>query len=145
MASLDSPDELHKETWREYYPKAINPEAAKKYGYFFVTKEIELWEGSTVVLGSNELTGVLGFKTKGINNDVVRLKIFSRLDLLEKQLRHGKQSDETMKDFELQVLQLKQIINDLIQPEARIDTLNIEPSKLLYTGFDWKEVANKIK
>lgn len=116
------------ETWTKFLSMLINPKDAEEYGYMFWCKEIELFEWSPVSFGSNELTSYLGVKSG--NPDLLQIKIFDRLDLLNKQLRHGKQSDETMMDYELEILQLKQIIRELFNQEPSIkDTLLLEKQK----------------
>ena len=108
--------------WKSYVDKLINPKDANDAGFMFLIKEIMLFEWSPVSFGANELTPYLGVKSG--NKDALQLKINTRLDLLEKQLRVGKQSDYAMLDYELETLQLKQIINELFnqQPSMK-DTL----------------------
>jgi hypothetical protein len=108
--------------WKTWVNKLINPKDAEDAGYMFLVKEIKLFEWSPVSFGANELTPYLGVKSG--NKDALRLKINNRLDLLEKQLRTGKQSDLAMLDYELETLQLKQIINELFNQQPSIkDTL----------------------
>lgn len=108
--------------WKTTINKLINGKDAEDAGYMFLVKEIKLFEWSPVSFGANELTPYLGVKSG--NKDALRLKINSRLDLLEKQLRTGKQSDFAMLDYELETLQLKQIINELFNQQPSIkDTL----------------------
>jgi len=118
MADKNSNDEDQRQRYDEFYPQLINPEKVDKYEFFWVVKEIELFEFSTVLFGMNSLTGVVGIK--GQTKESALLNLFTRMDLLEKQLRTGKQTDETMQEFELQSLQIKQIMTDL---------MNQEPSK----------------
>lgn len=81
----------------------------------YIVSEIILWEGSTVSFGANQLTPFLGLKSNDIN--LMKMKLNDRLERLVKQLRKGTQSDEMMKIFELQVLQLKQMICEISEPE----------------------------
>ena len=126
FAGKESEFETERENWEKYYPLALNPEKADKDGFFFIVKEIELWEGSVVTFGANQLTPFLG--VKGENKENIKLKLYNRIDILQKQLRTGKQSDEMMKNFELNILQIKQIISDLVEPLSKMDTLK-EPFK----------------
>lgn len=108
--------------WSKYINLLINPEDAEAAGYMFLVKEIEMFEWSPVSFGANNLTPYLGVKTD--NKNGLLLKINNRLDLLEKQLRSGKQSDFAMFDYELETRQLKQIISELFSKEPSIkDTL----------------------
>lgn len=110
------------EEWSKLAAMIINPDDAEKAGYMFLVKEIELFEWSPVSFGSNKLTDYLGVKSG--NKDAMLLKFNDRLDLLEKQLRSGKQSDYAMLDYELETRQLKQIISELFNQEPSIkDTL----------------------
>lgn len=105
------------ENWEKVLSNIINREEAEKYGYVFLVKEIKLWEGSTVAFGANSLTPYLG--SKSMNKDALQVKLYERIDLLEKQLRSGSQSDETMIDFEIQVRQMKQLINEIVSFEPQ--------------------------
>jgi HK97 family phage prohead protease len=51
IAQRDSEDEKRKKAWEEFYPKALNPEKADEAGFFFVLKELKLFEGSDVSFG----------------------------------------------------------------------------------------------
>lgn len=99
--------------WDKYTSQMINPEVIGDAGYFFVVKEINWFEGSSVAFGANSLTPYLGVKSMG---DKIGLKarLFDRIDLLGKQLKSGNQSDERMSVFELEQLQLKQYIAEMI-------------------------------
>jgi hypothetical protein len=57
MNSLDPGDKEEKAIWDKYYPMAVNKEVPNEYGYFWVMKESQVYkEGSTVLLGANEIT-----------------------------------------------------------------------------------------
>lgn len=110
------------DAWKTYVQMLINPDDAEKAGYMFVWKEIMLLEGSTVAFGANKLTPYLGVKSE--NKPALAMKITSRIEILTKQLSSGKQSDETMQLFEMELLQMKQYINELFTDEPSIkDTL----------------------
>lgn len=115
--------------WKKWVDLLINPEDAEAAGYMFIIKEIEMFEWSPVSFGANQLSAYLGVKS--MNKDSLLLKIFDRVDLLEKQLRSGKQSDFAMFDYELETRQLKQIIHELFNLEpSKKDTLLAERRRL---------------
>lgn len=108
--------------WVMYLNMLLNPADAEKVGYMYVCKEVKLYEGSTVAFGENSLTPYLGSKTQ--NKEALALKIGDRIGLLEKQLKSGTQSDDSLQSFEMQLLQLKQFINEIftLEPSPK-DTL----------------------
>lgn len=99
--------------FKDIVDSLVNAKEAKDREAIFVVKEIALFEGSTVAFGANMNTPFLG--VKGLNKDAISVSFLSRLSKLEKALRSGTQSDETMKMFELQVLQIKQAFMELNQ------------------------------
>lgn len=112
LAEKDSEVRDYKENWIKYFPLAMNPEVAEEEGLFFVVKEYKLFEGSVVTFGSNKLTDYLG--SKSANKETYLIDLFNRLDFL--QTIKGSES----KQFELEILQIKQIIKE---------TYNMQPSK----------------
>lgn len=108
--------------WSKYLNLLINPKDAEKYGYMFVWKEYRMFEGSTVAFGANALTPYLGVKSG--NKEAIAMKVNEKVELIEKQLRNGKQSDEMMQTMAMQALQLKQYISELfsLEPDVK-DTL----------------------
>lgn len=108
--------------WTKWMSMIMNPDDAEENGYAFIVSDIKQYEWSPVAFGANSLTPYLGVKSD--NKDGLALKVMERVDLLGKQLRHGKQSDETMYGYELEILQLKQIISELfLQGPSIKDTL----------------------
>lgn len=97
--------------WDTLIGQLLNPDAAAELGAIYVVKEIEMFEGSTVGFGANSLTPYLG--AKGQNKDSLIFALFSKIDRLNYALAGGTQSDGQMKTFELQILQIKQNINDV--------------------------------
>ncbi len=128
MAVKDSTDENERRTWDEYYPKALNPEKADEFGFFWVVKEIELFEISVVSYGANELTPTIGSKSKD-SNIKIKSNLFDRLDNLNVQLKSNVDSKVIKSSFMMELLQIKQIITDLklVEPSKK-DTQIIEPS-----------------
>lgn len=108
--------------WNKYIQKLINPQDAEKAGFMYVWKEIRLFEGSTVAFGANALTPYLGVKS--MNKESLALKINERITNLNRQVKSGTQSDEMLQSFEMEMLQLKQLINEIfaIAPSVK-DTL----------------------
>lgn len=97
--------------WVMYLNMLLNPSDAEKVGYMYVCKEVKLYEGSTVAFGENSLTPYLGVKSQ--NKEALALKINDRIGLLEKQLKSGTQSDDALQSFEMQLVQLKQLVNEI--------------------------------
>lgn len=114
--------------WNKWVDRLINPEKAESMGFMFLVHEIELIEFSPVTRGSNELTAFLGIKAKSSDTENYHkqclMKINERIEWMEKQYRNGRQSDETLQDYQIQSLQLKQIISELFTNEPSLkDTL----------------------
>lgn len=109
------------DNWKQIVDTLINPQDAIDAGFMFLWKEIKLFEGSTVAFGANQLTPYLGVKDLK-NKELLLLKVNDKMDLLYKQIAKGGQTDETLQSFEMQVLQLKQIINELFITPSMEDT-----------------------
>lgn len=135
FACKDSMNESERRAWDEFYPLAINPEEADKFGCFYVVKEIELFEISVVSFGANQLTSNLSGKSKG-GNSRLKIEIIERIDDLTTQLKSIADTKDSKKTIELESLQLKQIITDL---ELK------EPSKksTQSNGPDNKDTSNE--
>lgn len=97
--------------WNEILNSVINPEDMEKAGMCWIVKEVELFEGSTVAMGANELTPFLGIKSG--NKELQYLKLIEKMSIIEKQLRNGKQSDETLYDLSIELRQIKQMFNEI--------------------------------
>ncbi len=98
--------------WDRYMNMLVNPEKAEEAGYFNAVKEIRLYEGSTVGFGMNELTPFLGVKGK---EELTNSALMLRFEKLEKILKLGSLSDESLQSAEIQMLQLKQVMSELIE------------------------------
>lgn len=110
------------EDWEKYVSLLLNPKDAEEVGYMFLWSEWMMLEGSTVPFGANSLTPYLGVKSG--NKDALAIKVLDRVDQLEKQLKNGTQSDDTMQSFQMEVLQLKQLIKELFEASpSEKDTL----------------------
>ncbi len=135
--------------WDKYVKTLINPEDTKDANYMFLWDEIKLYEGSTVAFGCNSLTPYLGVKS--LNKDSLSLKINERISNLGRQLKSGTQSDEMLQSFEMEMLQLKQLINEIFTIEPSIkDTLikegRTEKDAIVITNtVDFKTLFNALK
>lgn len=103
--------EKDSDNWDLFYNNIKNKEDVKDY--FWIVKEINLFEGSTVAFGANSLTPFLGVKSK--NKDAMIIAFNEKINKLEKSLKSGNQSDDMMKTFELQILQIKQMISEMFE------------------------------
>lgn len=125
LAEKDSENTDAKAYWDEYYPQILNKEVADKYEFFWVVKEIELYEISAVAFGANSLTATLG--VKGENKESVIFELMSRLTQLEKTLKTD-YNKEIGKNAALEILQIKQIMSDINLFESSLKTtLQEEP------------------
>jgi HK97 family phage prohead protease len=97
--------------WNEVLSKLVNPQEAEKYGYLYIVKEINLFEGSTVAFGANSLTPFLGVKSG--SKESMTLALVSKLNQLEHTVKHGMQSEDMLSTFELQIKQFKQILKEI--------------------------------
>ena len=97
--------------WNEVVSKLMNPEEAEKFGYLYIVKEINLFEGSTVAFGANSLTPFLGVKSG--SKESMTLALVSKLNQLEYTVKNGMQSEEMLSTFELQIKQFKQILKEI--------------------------------
>lgn len=108
--------------WDKYIRMLINPQDAEKSDEMYVWDEIMMYEGSTVAFGANSLTPYLGVKS--MSKEALLMKINDRISKLSKQLKSGTQSDEMLQSFEMEMLQLKQLIQEIFTATPSIkDTL----------------------
>ncbi len=103
--------EKNRVAWNEVVSKLVNPEQAEKYGYLYLVKEINLFEGSTVAFGANSLTPFLGVKSG--NKESITLALDSKLNQLMHTVKNGSQSDDMMHTLELQIKQIKQVLKEI--------------------------------
>jgi uncharacterized protein len=130
--------------WDKAKQNLINPEEAEKQGYMFLVKDIKLYEGSTVAFGANQLTPFLGVKSG--NKESLKLALYSKTAQLRKALTSGTQSDEMMQTFELQVLQMNQMISELVNeiPFGNTSARQVEQkNEVVNSGIDYKFLINK--
>lgn len=103
--------ESESEDWDKILPTLINPDDAIAAGYLWEVKEINLFEYSTVALGANKLTPYLGVKST--NKNIVLSNLYTKLDALVSKAKQGIKNKDI---FNLQVLQLKQLIEETLNP-----------------------------
>jgi hypothetical protein len=127
-------------TWDLVLLSLINPEVAEELGYLFLVKEIELFEGSTVAFGANKLTPYLGAKSQ--NKEAMVIGLNNRLDKLVKAHSNGTQTDDTLKTFAINILQIKQMIHELVSESSpkviapkKADEIIVESKKSLTELF----------
>jgi hypothetical protein len=116
IAQRDSEDEKRKKAWEEFYPKALNPEKADEAGFFFVLKELKLFEGSDVSFGMNSLTPLLNVKSNS-DEDVLKY-LFTKMDRMKSLFKSGNISDKSFHKLEMEHLQIKSYISDIISSKS---------------------------
>lgn len=126
IAEKDSSNPEYAKNWNEFYPKALNPEVADENGFFWVVKEIELFEISVVSYGSNSLTPYLGSKSKHAGESTL-IDLEERISSLEIKAKEGKKKEE-QKEISLEVRQLKEILSTLqVRKSEEKDTFERKP------------------
>lgn len=119
-AEKDSNNEDAVDNWNEFLPMAINPEKAEEAGFFWVVKEIKLWEGSDVAFGANALTPLLGIKS----GEKTPLALFEKLDRMQSLMKSGALSDEGFHGLAMEIKQIKSYITAVVSNQPSIkDTL----------------------
>lgn len=126
IAEKESEVDEHVKNWNQYYPLALNPEKADEAGYFWVVKEIQLWEGSDVSFGSNALTPFLGMKSEGDINGIA-LEIGKKLERIESLFKNGTLSDEGFRQLEMENAQLKTLMNTVTSELSSLKSTFIKP------------------
>lgn len=115
------------DAWSKWLAQVINPQDMEDEGYAFIVKEISQFEWSPVSFGANQLTPFLGVKSE--NKPGMVLKVLERVDYLQKALKGGKQSDETLFDHEMECRQLKQIITELFDEQPSIKSTLLQQGR----------------
>lgn len=120
--------------WKQVEDSCINPDDLAKLDSVILVKEIKMFEGSTVAFGANELTPYLGVKSG--NKEAYALMLFDRINNLERVLKTGTQTDDTLADIEIMCLQLKEMMREFTkhlrlpgQPKKQKAPENIQPEK----------------
>jgi hypothetical protein len=103
--------------WRDFSQTIMNPE---DYGGLadramdkrvMKVSKIKWFENSTVAFGANSLTPYLGNKSD--NAETMNLMIINRIMKLEQTIRKGTQSDDMMNVIQLQINQLKSLMDEI--------------------------------
>lgn len=118
IASEESQNEDHRKNWDIYLPLALNPEVAEKNGFFFVVKEIKLWEGSDVAFGANQLTPLLGIK--GTDKKILVDQLHSKLDTCYSLARNGSLSDDGFHTLDMEIKQIKSYIATITEDQTSV-------------------------
>ena len=102
--------------FKKIVSQLVNPKEAEGRDYIIAVKEIELYEGSTVAFGANEMTPALGVKSK----DSICLSMEERFERIQKYhnrlvdaLKNSEPTEDMLRTFELQVAQAKQYMKNL--------------------------------
>ena len=132
LADKESVNQSDRMMFEEYYPQVINKEVIDKYGFFFVVKEIELWEISTVMRGANKLTTTLGIKSDDSNTALIEL--YNRLEILGGMYK----SSSSKKNIELQMRQIKQIMSEIVNDKSQIKVTEKPTEDSILTTDDIK-------
>jgi HK97 family phage prohead protease len=140
--------EINPVKWNEVVSKLVNPEDAEKYGYLYLVKEINLFEGSTVAFGANSLTPFLGVKSG--SKESMTLALVSKLNQLEYTVKNGMQSEDMLSTFELQIKQFKQILKEIEVAEtfdkstlAKVPN-DAKPSETIKPKFDINSIIKNL-
>jgi len=107
--------ERGEEDFDKYLAMALNPEVGEEKGYFWVVKEIKLWEGSDVSFGANQLTPIVGVKSG--TKDIIQQQLFEKLDICTGLMRNGNLSDEGFHRLDMEIKQIKSYISTLTEQE----------------------------
>lgn len=104
-------ERANEKKWLKAVESLVNPKATEGKSYLFLVKEIQLFEGSTVAFGCNELTPYLGVKSG--DPDSYMLALISRVNKFENVLKSGTQSDDAMEMIKIECMKMKQVMKDL--------------------------------
>lgn len=116
------------DSFEKYLAMALNPEVGEANGFFYVVKEIKLWEGSDVAFGANELTPLLG--VKGATKDLLQKQLFDKLDICKGLMKSGAMTDEGFHRLEMEIFQIKSYISVLTDHESSKTSTAYNPSRL---------------
>lgn len=114
----------------KYLRDKISREQDSVMGDFNDVKELNLFEGSSVTFGANELTPVIDMFGKSESYETIFDKIQTLTEFLGNAVKSGG-SDRRIENIELQFAQLQQLQHSLknLKPSG-LDTLTDEPNEL---------------
>lgn len=129
---LDYEDGLIKEHsigYKEIRGKSLIKNDAQ-FGKHKELTELNLFEGSSVTFGANELTPVIDVNTKSIDQISTLDKIQKLTKDIYDSLKNGEGTDERLMFLEYKLAQLQELQNSLkdLKPSTK-DTLDIEPNE----------------
>ena len=112
----------------KYLKGKVSRENTTDFGRFNDVKELNLFEGSSVTFGANELTPVIDIDVKSENYETILDKIQSLTQTLGLAIK-GEGTDNRLENIELRFAQLQQLQFSLkgLEPSI-IDTLDQEPN-----------------
>lgn len=102
--------------FEKFLAMAVNPEVGEKMGFFWVVREIKLWEGSDVSFGANELTPTLGMKSA--SKEILQNQLFDKLDICKSLMKSGNLSDEGFHRLEMEMKQIKSYISTITERQS---------------------------
>lgn len=105
--------------WSNAVSGLINPQDADKHDAIYMVKEIALFEFSTVAIGANTLTPALGIKAGDKNMTMLALQY--RIDAMMACSKNRGMSEKGAQELELHALQIKQIMNELMEAQESED------------------------
>ena len=112
------------EDFEKFLAMAINPEVGEESGYFWVVKEIKLWEGSDVSFGANQLTPLLGVKSG--QKDLIKDQLFQKLDVCNSLFKTGNLSDDGFHRLDMEMKQIKSYISTLTKDQPPKESTKID-------------------
>lgn len=144
LAQKDSENSDAQRYWDEFFPQLLNPEVAEQQEHFWVVKEIELFEISVVTFGANSMTGFLGVKSE--NKEDYLFQLHSRMNSLHEEIRTGRKGKGYLRNVDLQIRQIKQVMSDVLDMKPSLKSTLPEPRQT-DTSFeiDYKFLLENIK
>jgi phage head maturation protease len=137
--------EVNTAQWDEMAAQLVNPKDLAGKTQVYLVKEIKLWEGSTVAFGANLMTPFLGVKS-GMKKDAMILELDTKMKKVESVLRNGTQTDDMMEALNIQLMQMKQFMNDIIvNAEFKDMKQELKPEPQVNVGIDYAELRKSLK
>ena len=125
--------------------KFVEDATMERGGYWLIT-EVNLYEGSAVLFGANEMTPTVEVM-KSENRISQAQKLSSNIDLVAKAIVNGKGTDERLYELEMKLKYLNNQLLLLAQSEP-LDVKHsviAEPTLVVESSFDWNKVVNNLK
>ena len=103
-----------------------------------VLSELKLWEGSAVTWGANELTPVVGIKSKEVSTD----DLIKRLDRLYKACKIGQLSDDYLSSVEIEIKQIQQILTEKLESKPSAEDTSTSDSVISIADYLKSKIEN---